>query len=180
MFGNNFLVYLHCLVVSEVVREWARMEEAEDGEARDADPITDLTISWFVGGVEVFRRGHDEVLELRRRRHRNRAPSPTPSQQSYVTDAIAAELRHRRHRSRAPSPSPLQQSSVAVAIAADRTPPSVTAKSFTWKQFDLEIKQLSRVEGTGMNIKLESLRKENMDLLEKTESLKQELGSVKS
>nr|GMD41955.1 uncharacterized protein LOC109192699 isoform X2 [Ipomoea batatas] len=117
-------------------------------------------------------------MELRRRRHRNRAPSPSPSQQSSVTGATA-ELRHRRHRSRAPSPSPLQQSSVAVAIAADRTPPSVTAKSFTWKQFDLEIKQLSGVEGTGMNIKLESLRKENMDLLEKTESLKQELGSVK-
>nr|GMD31178.1 Rho-associated protein kinase [Ipomoea batatas] len=116
-------------------------------------------------------------LRRRRRRHRNRAPSPAP-QQSSVTGA-AAELRHRRHRSRAPSPSPLQQSSVAVAVAADRTPPSVTAKSFTWKQFDLEIKQLSGVEGTGMNIKLESLRKENMDLLEKTESLKQELGSVK-
>ncbi|XP_019198948.1 PREDICTED: uncharacterized protein LOC109192699 isoform X2 [Ipomoea nil] len=43
----------------------------------------------------------------------------------------------------------------------------------------LEIKQSSGVEGTGINSKLESLRKENMDLLDKIESLKQELGSVK-
>nr|GMC48761.1 Rho-associated protein kinase [Ipomoea batatas] len=43
----------------------------------------------------------------------------------------------------------------------------------------LEIKQSSGVEGTGMNSKLESLRKENMDLLEKIESLKQELGLEK-
>nr|GMD29073.1 uncharacterized protein LOC109192699 isoform X2 [Ipomoea batatas] len=104
-------------------------------------------------------------MDLCRRHYRSRAPSPSPSQQSSVAGAIAAELRRRRHRSRAPSPSPLQQSSVAVAIAADRTPPST--------------KQSSGVEGTGMNIKLESLRKENMDLLEKIESLEQELGSVK-
>nr|GMC75252.1 hypothetical protein Iba_chr03dCG3180 [Ipomoea batatas] len=35
--------------------------EAEDGEIRDTDPIANLTIRWFVGGVEVFRRGHDGI-----------------------------------------------------------------------------------------------------------------------
>nr|GMC69039.1 hypothetical protein Iba_chr03aCG2920 [Ipomoea batatas] len=65
MFGNNFLVYLHCLVVSEAVRKLARME-AEDEETRDTDPITDLTTSWFVGGL-VWKFS-DEVMMVSRMR----------------------------------------------------------------------------------------------------------------